>query len=261
MKRLVLIHWREEERAARAGRLRAAGYRVSVYEGKGGEDLGALADDPPDAFVIDLDRAPSRGRDLGIYLRSRKATRSVPLVFAGGAPEKVAGTRKLLPDATYAGWRGIRSALRRTMARPPSEPVVRGLFDGYSGTPLPKKLRIRAGFAVTLLGAPRGFADRLKPLPEEVVLRSRSGGSPDVIVLFVKSRADLEKRLPAAGLDLAEGGALWIAWPKRASGVGTDLTQTAVRSFGLASRFVDYKIAAVDEIWSALCFARRRRGR
>jgi len=220
--------------------------------------LRALAEDPPDAFVIDLERTPSHGRDLALWLRQRKTTRHVPIVFAGGESAKVARLRELMPDAGYAPWRRIRGELTRALRRPPSEPVVRNVLAGYSGTPLPRKLGIKAGTRVALLGAPAGFEGKLDPLPEDVRLRRDARGRPDRILLFVESRADLARRFPAAARALAIGGGLWIAWPKKASGVPTDLTQDHVRRFGLDRQFVDYKICAIDDVWSGLQFARRR---
>jgi hypothetical protein len=224
-----------------------------------GADFRALAARPPEAIVIDLDRRASHGREVGLFLRQRKATRGVPLVFAGGEAGTVARLRELLPDAVYTGWRGIRGALRRAAAAPPETPVSPGQMAGYAGTPLPRKLGIKAGAAVTLLGAPADLERKLAPLPDEVRLRRQLRGRSDLIVLFAKSRSDLQRRFPAAARSLDRGGSVWIAWPKQASGVPTDLTQAVVRAYGLESGFVDYKICAIDETWSGLRFTRRRR--
>lgn len=129
---------------------------------------------------------------------------------------------------------------------------------GYSGTPLPKKLGIKAGQTVLLLGAPDGFESTLGSLPEDVRLVSRSARPVELVILFAKSRADLAKCFPASVKAMAEGGGLWISWPKKASGVLTDLTENDVRGTGLKSGLVDYKICAIDETWSGLKFARRR---
>jgi len=255
--RVHLIHWHAAEAKQRAKMLRHAGFQVDVHTDAA--PLRAIRENPPDAFVIDLSRRPSGGRDVAIWLRQRKATRGVPIVFAGGDPEKVAQVRELLPDAGYAEWRRIRGVLRRAIGNPPADPVVAGAMDGYSRTPLPKKLGIRAGSVVALLGAPADFARKLGPVPDDVQFRTQARGGPaDVILLFAKSHAGLERRFPAAARALAEGGGLWIVWPKKASGVATDLTQPAVRAFGLGRGFVDYKICSVDETFSGLLFARRR---
>jgi hypothetical protein len=130
---------------------------------------------------------------------------------------------------------------------------------GYSGTPLPKKLGIKPGSVVALLGAPAGFAKAtLGPVPEGATLRSDTRVPFNVGLLFAESRADLARRFPAAMKAMADSCALWLAWPKQASGVPTDLDGNSVREFGLMSGLVDYKVAAIDATWWGLCFARRR---
>lgn len=136
--------------------------------------------------------------------------------------------------------------------------VASAAAAGYSGTPLPRKLGIRPGSWVALLGAPAGFETALHPLPEGATTRRGSRLGANVIVLFAATRRDLARRFPAAARALGEPGALWIAWPKKASGVPSDLDENAVRDFGLTAGFVDYKVAAIDATWSGLCFARRR---
>jgi len=133
---------------------------------------------------------------------------------------------------------------------------------GYSGTPLPRKLGIRAGARLALIGAPDGFDATLGELPEAVAVRRRVGGQPlDVIVAFFSRRALLERRLPALSGALHPAGGLWIAWPKRASGVPTDVTEDVVRTLGLAAGLVDNKVCAIDEVWSGLRLVYRLRDR
>ena len=259
MSRIFLVHRNPAEGAERARPLQRAGHEVHVRTPPDQAALRKLVEAPPDAFVIDLDRTPSHGRDLGLWLRQRKATRHVPIVFAGGDPVKVARVRESMPDAGYAPWTRVRGELGRALRKPPSDPVVKNVLAGYSGTPLPKKLGIKPGSGVALLGAPPDIEKTLGPLPDGVRLRRDARGSSDRIVLFVKTRAQLARRFPVAARALAPGGGLWIAWPKQASGVPTDLTQAHVREFGLARQFVDYKICAIDDTWSGLQFARRRR--
>lgn len=258
MSRIVLIHWNAAEAEERAAGLRRAGHKVSCYADQGGVGLRAFQENPPAAFVIDLGRLPSHGRAVATFLRQQKATRFVPLVFVAGEPEKVARTRELLPDAVFTHWNRVRGALRQALRKPPANPVVPGTMAGYSGTPLPKKLGIRPGSAVALLGAPAGFRRTLGALPKNVRLEQQARGRAHLILLFARSRADLKRHFPAAVRTMAERGGLWIVWPKKASGVATDLTQSAVRTFGLRAGLVDYKICALDQTWSGLCFARRR---
>jgi hypothetical protein len=129
-------------------------------------------------------------------------------------------------------------------------------MEAYTGTPLPRKLGIRSGMVVALLGAPRGFAETLSA-PADVRVRNRAQGMAEIIVLFAKSRADLSRRFPAAARALAKGGSLWIAWRKKTSKQASDLDPAAVRRFAEAHGFVDYKISAIDATWSGLRFARR----
>jgi len=123
---------------------------------------------------------------------------------------------------------------------------------GYSGTPLPRKLGIKPGHRVALLGAPDGFERTLGELPEDVAVRRRAGGTADVIVSFHTERADLERRLPALRAMMDPAAGLWIAWPKRASKVVTDLTEDVLREIALPTGLVDNKVCAVDQTWSGL---------
>jgi hypothetical protein len=125
--------------------------------------------------------------------------------------------------------------------------------DTVTSTPLPKKLGIKRGTRVAVLSAPDGFLDTtLRPLPDQVELRSRARGPLDVIVFFTKRRAELERRFDTLVNALDRAGALWVAWPKGTSGVPTDLTENTVRDIALPKGLVDTKVAAIDEIWSGL---------
>jgi hypothetical protein len=131
-------------------------------------------------------------------------------------------------------------------------------MDGYSGTPLPKKLGIQDGSVVALLGAPANFAATLGDLPFGVQIHRDASVTADVVLLFANWQVDLMDRFPAAINSLSRGGRLWILWPKKAARITTDVGEQDVRAYGLAHGFVDYKISAIDATWSGLCFARRR---
>jgi hypothetical protein len=134
---------------------------------------------------------------------------------------------------------------------------VSGTTAGYSGTPLARKLGLKPGHRVALIGAPGTFADTLGELPPGVAVSSRVRGSFDVIVAFSVERAALERRLPALRSALDPAGGLWLAWPKRSSGVSTDLGDGVVRELGLAAGLVDNKVCAIDQVWSGLRFVYR----
>jgi hypothetical protein len=123
---------------------------------------------------------------------------------------------------------------------------------GYSGTPLPRKLGIRPRDRLVLLGAPDGFDATLGELPGGVRVARRVGGRADVIVSFHTRRATLERRLPALRAAMEPAAGLWIAWPKRASKVETDMTEDVVRAIALPTGLVDNKVCAIDATWSGL---------
>ncbi len=132
---------------------------------------------------------------------------------------------------------------------------------GYSGTPLPRKLGIRPGIRLALIAAPDGFAAVLGELPDGVRIHHRLQGRFDVIVAFATRRAPLSLRLPALRAALQPDGGLWLAWPKRASRVASELEEADVRAIGLATGLVDNKVCAIDETWSGLRFVYRRADR
>jgi len=132
---------------------------------------------------------------------------------------------------------------------------------GYSGTPLPKKLGIKSGAICAFPGAPADFAETLGALPDGVEIRAKPKGPLDVVVLFTTSRADLTKRFASVAKELAPADGLWVAWPKKASGVATDLTEDVIRGIGLAAGLVDNKVCAIDATWSGLRFVVRLKDR
>ncbi|HMH86226.1 MAG TPA: DUF3052 domain-containing protein [Gemmatimonadaceae bacterium] len=138
------------------------------------------------------------------------------------------------------------------------KPQRAGSF-GYSGTPLVDKLGIKPGARLLLVSEPKDFARLLGGLPEGSRVASR--GALDFAMLFVKSQSDLRKRFARLRDRLESNGMLWVAWPKKTSGVETDLTEGVVRAFGLESGLVDVKVCAVDDTWSGLKFVRRLKDR
>lgn len=259
MPRVRLVHLRALEAVERIAELRRLGYDVAFDPLEDRDALKKVWETPPDAYVFDITRVPSHMRELAISLRERKSTRHVPMVFVGGDPEKVTRLREVLPDAKYAAWAAVGDAISEAIAHPPEAPVVpESLFAGYSGTPLPKKLGIKPGMTVNLLGAPDDFKRTLGPLPDGAVLDWDASGPAPLAVWFLGSMAELDAGLARAIGAVEERGALWMAWPKRASGIATDVTQQAVRESGLAAGLVDYKVAAIDNTWSGLLFTRRK---
>ena len=257
MARVALFHWNAAEAADRSERLRRAGFETEYFPHTDRGSFQRIRENPPEAIIIDLSRHPSHGRELGVYLRGQKTTRHAALVFIEGDPDKTAQVRSLLPDATYTTWPRIAAAVKRALKFRPEQPVVPGTFAGYSGTPLPKKLRIVENSIVALVGAPEGFAEKLEPLPKGVKMQTSTRGA-NVILAFFESEGQLDWKLPALAAEMRQGRTLWLIWPKKTSGIATDLSETLIRNSGLATGLVDYKICAVDETWSGLAFAARK---
>lgn len=132
---------------------------------------------------------------------------------------------------------------------------------GYSGTPLAKKLGIKEGTRIALVNAPRDFASTLNELPDGVEFIKRPAKSVDIILLFVLTEPELARDFAKLAARLTANGMIWIAWPKKSSGVATDLSFERVQRIGLDAGLVDVKICAIDETWSGLKFVYRLKDR
>ncbi len=257
--RVVLVQTTDADANSRTAALQLAGFEVEAYIGSRVGNVGLLEwlKSVPEAFVLDLDRSPSVSRAKGMWLRNRKDTRLVPLVFCGGTPEKVDEVRGYLPDATFASWDSVAESVRQAIATKSTQPVVPDVMAPYKGATLARKLNIRAGKSVALLGAPEGFEGRIGGLPAGVLFSRAGRKQHDITLLFVASLADLARSLPGADRGLRADGALWVVWPKRASGVKSDLTQAKVREHLMRRHWVDYKVASIDDTWTGMVYRRR----
>ena len=258
MRRIRLIHWKVEQAEGLIERLQTSGFEVCAETPAGQVFLRDLADAQPDAVVIDLSRLPSQGRDMGILIRNRKSTGHIPLVFAGGDGEKVLRIQELLPDATYTSWEEMDAVLSSVIGHPLENPIVPGSsFAAYAGRPLVDKLGIKTDAGVGLIDAPAGFEETLGKLPEGARIVQGVPDGDALTIGFVRSQDELRDGITTIAAR-RDRGPFWIAWPKKMSGVVTDLTQQAVRDAGLAVGLVDSKICSIDKVWSALLFTRRR---
>jgi hypothetical protein len=256
MAKLRLIHWNGPEGRERKLRLASMGHHADFDDVDGPGLSRVLRASIPDAFVIDLSRLPSHGREVGMWLRSTKSTRHVPIVFVDGDPAKVAKLKQLLPDATYTSWSRLATTLPKALARPTTSPVVPP-SSIYSGKPAVEKLGVKPGMQVCLANAPPGFADALTPTPAGVTYTARPTAGCDLFVVFIRSRRELAVALSKPLADVVRQ-TVWFAWPKKASGVNTDLDGNVVRESGLAAGWVDFKVCSIDDIWSGLAFKRRK---
>ncbi len=260
MKPLVrLIHWHAAEAREHAKRLGALGYAVVSGLPPAPVLLRELRQKPPAVVVISLDRLPSQGRDVAFVLLGAKATRAVPLVFVGGAPEKVAGVRAKVPLAPCTTWGKIGPVLACALARPRTAPPATpgGAMAGYSGTPLPRKLGIKPDMSVALLGAPKNFAATLGALPVGARLAGRTTANTGLTLWFVRTHREFDRGF-ARAVGLAARMPVWVVSPKKSGPLAADLSQNYIRGACLAAGLVDYKVCAVDAAWSGLLFRRRR---
>jgi len=132
---------------------------------------------------------------------------------------------------------------------------------GYSGTPLPKKLGIKPQFCVALLELPADVKAELKQALSGCRIAADGRDPLDFAMIFVKTQAELRKQFPRFAKQLAPAGMLWVSWPKKSSGVASDLTENEVRRIGLEAGLMDVKVCAVSEVWSGLKFVIRLKDR
>jgi CheY-like chemotaxis protein len=248
-----LIHWNAAEAAPLRETLQAAGHIVDYTEKLSSAGFSAIRKSPPDAFVIDLSRMPSHGREIATFLRGQKPTREIPILFVDGVSERVEKIRKMLPDAVYTPSARMRSALRKALAHPPASPVVPAqMMERYASRAAAYKLGIREGFKVALIDPPRDYAAVIGELPPGAALEETPDGPCPVTLCFVHDPASCAEALPAMR-KLAARTKLWILWRK-----GSDVTQPFLRKSAAAVGLVDYKICSVNTAWSAMLFARKK---
>ncbi len=259
MARVHLVHWDPEDARSLVAAIAALGHDAVHLPGVTGTPLmRALRASAPDAFLIDLTRRPSHGREVALALRSSPATRHIPLLFAGGDDDAVARMRQLLPDAGYTTWGRLKTALPRALRSIPRAraPVV-PTDTLYAARTLTQKLGITAGELVTVVGAPPGFAALLDPLPTGARLRAETSARAQRFVWFVKTPREVQMALGRLTALLTTQVA-WLAWPKKTSGRRTEIDGNVVREAGLAAGLVDFKVCSIDATWSGLAFKRRR---
>jgi hypothetical protein len=132
---------------------------------------------------------------------------------------------------------------------------------GYSGTPLPQKLGIKPGLTVVTINAPTDYRGLLGAIPEGVTFSDRLKPNSSFVHVFMKKRSELERRLSILREKVADTGTVWVSWPKKSSGVPTDVTEDVVRRVALPLGFVDIKVCAIDETWSGLKLVIRKENR
>lgn len=255
MARVRLIHWNGPEGRERALRLASLGHHAEFHDYERLGLMRMLRANPPDAYVIDLSRMPSHGREVAMALRTYRDTRHVPLVFVDGDPEKVARLKTLLPDAVYTTWPRLKTALPKAIARPLARPIVPP-SSIYTGRSVVEKLGVKAGMRVCVVAAPPEFGQLLRPVPKGAAFTARPSPDCDLFLVFVRSRREAALGFGSAARHVARQP-LWMIWPKKTSGVRTDVDANVIRETGIAAGWVDYKVCSIDDTWSGYAFKRR----
>jgi CheY-like chemotaxis protein len=256
MHRVRVIHWKSAEAEPLVAAVRAVGFEAE-YEPDPNSSLQARAitSNPPDAIVIDLSRLPSQGREIAVWLRNRKSTRTIPLVFFGGEPAKIETVKAVLPDAAYATERTLGRLIKAACKGRVRNPVIPpSAMERFKAKSAPQKLGIAAGSTVALIDAPRDYAAVLGDIPEGAEFFEDPESVKNITLWFIR---DSEAML--AGLRrmraIAAKTKLWIVWPKATT---NRFREGSIRELGIENGLVDYKICSVNEQWSGILFARSK---
>lgn len=252
---IQLIHWNEKEAHLRSLYFQSQGNIVYHTIPSGKKLIKQIADNHTEIIIISLERLPSQGRDIALWLRKNRTTRTIPIAFVEGTPTKVAAIKSLLPDAVFHSWKTISSSVGDIIASAPTKPhVPASLFAAYSQTPLHKKMGVKSGMRVCMLDAPADETLRTSILSNSAEL-CRDPENADITLCFVTTKSSMITYLASL---YESSNPVWFCWPKRTAKMNSELTQQIVRELGLAAGFVDYKICSINPIWSGLLFRRRK---
>lgn len=256
---ICLVTWNPDP-AERVRALEKAGFKVHAGPSPTKQITSYFRELCPAAIAIDMDKRPSHGRAVAVVLRTTKSTKHFPIVFVGGEPEKIARAKSDMPDAGFTHWKGAGAAIKKFIQNAPLNPIQPPAYmDQWSGSSAAKKLGIKAGVKIAMIGEPDGFLEELADVPEGVATAGRIGRDTDLALWFVRSRDELESEVGFMSARLPEGCSIWVIHPKQTSRIRSDFNQNDVRNAALAVGLVDYKVCSVDADWSGLKFARKKR--
>ncbi len=254
MARARIIHWRPEEAERLLEVVRSCGFTADYTESTRGADITrAIQECVPEVVVIDLSRLPSHGKEIGVWLRGRKATRHVPLIFVDGEPEKVAKVRDLLPDAAFVARQDLAGALGT--ATPNTQALVPPpIMERYGGRTVAQKIGMKPNSQATVMDPPRDYRKVIGELPDGAELVEDPDAPEAVTLWFIHEPEGFLAALPRMRT-IATKTKLWVLWRK---GRKNGLNQNFVREAGIDSGLVDYKICSVSDVWSGMAFARKK---
>jgi CheY-like chemotaxis protein len=255
-----VIHWKDTESSPLVEAVRSFGFEVEYTPSSNGAEVAReLRVRLPDAIVIDLSRLPGHGREMGVWLRNRKATRNIPLIYVEGDPEKVERVKAVIPDAVYTRTSELGPVLRKACKGKVANPAVPpSAMERFKTKTAAQKLGIVAGSTAAVIDPPRDYATVLGEMPEgaellEDLLEDPAAIQPVTLWFIRDSDAMLAglRRMRA----IAAKTKLWILWPKAQT---NRFREGSIRALGIAHGLVDYKICSVNEQWSGILFARKR---
>jgi hypothetical protein len=250
MPRVQLLNSEGGEAKRLIGQLRASGYTVDHFDKV---SVRPLRESPTHAIVIDLARAPSRGRHLAMWIRSQESIRGIPIVFVNGDEERVEKIRAELPDAIYTSGTKLAGALKR--AKPLASPAL-----GYGNRTTAQKLGIRDGARVAVIDAPPGYARVVGLLPPGASLEEDPEEALPVTLWFVRDAEVYLAGLPRMRKLAAVGSRLCVIYPKQTARKGRDdgITLLFIRESAEAMGLVPYRTCSVNQTWSGLLFTLKK---
>lgn len=246
-RRVALVCWSKSAPEHKRS-LTKLGYQVDPVISRGSGAIGKLVATTPQAIIIDLDKQPAYGREIATVFRNSKSTLHMPLVFAGGLPEKIPNVRAEIPDAVYCTWEDVQVGIEQAIARPPMRPVrprARGEAV-VSGSVLARKFRIKPEHNITILGDVIGLGKRLT-----IEYEDRISPQTAMTLAVVRTADELEAALELASGQLPKKAILWIIHPKQSGKLRSDFTQTDIVQRAPAFGFSGFMMCAVDADWSA----------
>jgi CheY-like chemotaxis protein len=256
MPRVRVIHWKPAESSVLVDAVRAAGFEPEYDPAHTASEIArALKENPPDAVVIDLTRLPSHGREMAVWIRNRKSSRTLPIVFVDGEPDKLARVKDVLPDATYATRATLARALKTACKNRSASPVIPpSAMERFKAKTAAQKLGIAAATTVAVIDPPRDYASVLGPMPDDVEFLEDPAAVQKITLWFIR---DAESMLAAVRRMRAIAAAtkLWILWPKAQP---NRFREGSIRELGIENGLVDYKICSVNDQWSGILFARKK---
>ena len=263
MSRIRLLHWNATEASIYRDLLHTQRHHVEYDPEFRPGMMRHWRESPPDAFVIDLSRLPSHGREIAIALRQSPATRRIPIVFCEGAEDKVSRVRSDLPDAVFSIRSTLLSDLDRAIAQPPRDPVTpKAMMDRYAAKTTAQKLGIKESSMVALIDPPRNYLQVLGELPAGVDLTTvdlseETPASTPVTLCFLDNCDVLQPTLSRVR-ELARHTKLWMLWRKGVHKTSRGINERVLRENAIALGLVDYKICSVNEVWSGMLFAAKK---